>query len=87
MPDLRRRIEWTRHIRGTLQMVRKDIEGGRQEVTKSKIKEILNNISSDEIDPEDKLLAIEEVTEMETYNSITKRQMVDALDWLINEYI
>ena len=56
-------------------------------MTKSKIKEILNNISSDEIDPEDKLLAIEEVTEMETYNSITKRQMVDALDWLINEYI
>lgn len=68
-------------------MVRKDIEGGRQGVTKSKIKEILNNISSDEIDPEDKLLAIEEVTEMETHNSITKRQMVDALDWLINEYI
>lgn len=61
-------------------MVRKDIEGGRQGVTKSKIKEILNNISSDEIDPEDKLLAIEEVTEMETHNSITKRQMVDALD-------
>ncbi len=56
-------------------------------MTKSKIKEILNNISSDEIDPEDKLLATEEVTEMETYNSITKRQMLDALDWLINEYI
>lgn len=68
-------------------MVWKNIEGGRQEVTKSKIKEILNNISSDEIDPEDKLLATEEVTEMETYNSITKRQMLDALDWLINEYI
>lgn len=68
-------------------MVRKGVEGGRQGVTKSKIKEILNNISSDEIDPEDKLLAIEEVTEMETHNSITKRQMVDALDWLINEYI
>lgn len=68
-------------------MVRKDIEGGRQEVTKSKIKEILNNISNDEIDPEDKLLAIEEVVEMETHNSITKRQMINALDWLINEYI
>lgn len=68
-------------------MVWKNIEGGRQEVTKSKIKEILNNISSDEIDPEDKLLAIEEVTEMETHNSITKRQIINALDWLINEYI
>lgn len=68
-------------------MVWKNIEGGRQEVTKSKIKEILNNISSDEIDPEDKLLAIEEVVEMEKRNSITKRQIINALDWLINEYI
>lgn len=56
-------------------------------MTKAKVKEILNNISSDEIDPEDKILAIEEVVEMETHNSITKKQMVDALDWLINEYI
>ena len=63
------------------------IPRGGMKMTKAKVKEILNNISSDEIDPEDKLLAIEEVTEMETYNSITKRQMVDALDWLINEYI
>ena len=68
-------------------MVWKNIEGGRQEVTKSKIKEILNNISSDEIDPEDKLLAIEEVVEMGKRNSITKRQIINALDWLINEYI
>lgn len=56
-------------------------------MTKAKTKEILNNIFSDEIDPEDKLLAIEEVVEMETHNSITKRQMINALDWLINEYI
>lgn len=56
-------------------------------MTKAKAREILKNISSDEIDPEDKLLAIEEVTEMETHNSFTKKQMVDALRWLINEYI
>lgn len=56
-------------------------------MTKARTKEILNKIFSDEIDPEDKLLAIEEVVEMETHTSITKRQMVDALDWLINEYI
>lgn len=63
------------------------IPGRGMKMTKAKTKEILNNIFSDEIDPEDKLLAIEEVVEMETHNSITKRQMVDALDWLINEYI
>lgn len=40
-----------------------------------------------ETDPEDKLLAIQEITWMETINSVTKSDLLEALRWLIEEYI
>ena len=56
-------------------------------MTKTKAKMILNNIFEDDVDPEEKLLAIQEIVDMETHNSVTKQQMIDALNWLINDYI
>ncbi|MDO4272692.1 MAG: hypothetical protein Q4D16_03410 [Eubacteriales bacterium] len=38
-------------------------------------------------DPEDKLTAIQEIIDMETYNSITKANLIDTLRWMIEEYI
>ena len=55
-------------------------------MTKGKVRKIIKDIHSDEYDPEDKLLAIQEVTEMETHNSVTKADMVEALRWKIDVY-
>lgn len=54
---------------------------------KSKTVEIIKDIYTDDIDPEDKLTAIQEIVNMETINSITKVHLVGALRWLVYEYL
>lgn len=48
---------------------------------------IIRNIREDESDPERKLLAIQEVVDMETHNSVTKQQLLDTLRWILEEYL
>ena len=48
---------------------------------------IVRNIQEDESDPERKLLAIQEVLDMETHNSVTKQQLLDTLRWILEEYL
>ncbi len=48
---------------------------------------IFNNIHNEEIEVEDKIAAIDEVSGWATHNSITKKAMVEVLRWLIEEYI
>lgn len=56
-------------------------------MTKSKAVVILKDIRSEEIDPEDKLTAIQEVVGMETINSITKQELINVLAWIIEDYL
>lgn len=56
-------------------------------MTKGKVRKIIKDIHSDEYDPEEKLLAIQGVTEMETHNSVTKTDMVEVLRWILEEYL
>lgn len=49
--------------------------------------EIIKNIHSDEIDPEDKLTAIQEVLDMATHNGVAKADLLEALRWLVEDYI
>lgn len=48
---------------------------------------IIKNIHNDEIDPEVRLTAIQEVLDMETHYSITKADLLEALRWLVEDYI
>ncbi len=48
---------------------------------------IFNDIHNEEIEVEDKIIAIDEVSGMATHNGITKKKMVEVLHWLIKEYI
>ena len=34
-----------------------------------------------------KLSAIQEIVEMETHNSITKQELIDALRWILEVYL
>lgn len=45
------------------------------------------DIHNDEIDPEDKLTAIQEVLDMATHNGVTKADLLEVLRWLVEEYI
>lgn len=56
-------------------------------MTKMKAMAIFKNIHDNETDPEDKLTSISEILDMETHNSITKQELLEALRWLIEEYI
>lgn len=48
---------------------------------------IFKDIHNDEIDPEDKLTAIQEVLDMATHNGVTKADLLEVLRWLVEEYI
>ena len=48
---------------------------------------IFKDIHNEETEVEDKLAAIQNVSSWDTHNSITKKEMVEALRWLIEEYI
>lgn len=54
---------------------------------KAKALAIVKDIYRDDTDPEDKLLALQEVVEMETHNSITKAELIDSLRWLLEDYL
>lgn len=56
-------------------------------MTKAKALATVRDIYTDDVDPEDKLLAIQEVVDMETYNSITKQALIEALRWILEEYL
>lgn len=56
-------------------------------MTKGKARKIIKDIHSDNYDPEDKLLAIQEVTGMETHNSVTKADMIEVLRWILEEHL
>ena len=48
---------------------------------------IFKDINNEETEVEDKIIAIQEVIDMPTHNSITKKNMLEVLHWLIEEYI
>lgn len=56
-------------------------------MTKEMAKGIIKNIHTDAADPEEKLLAIQEIVGMETHNSITKQELIEALRWILEEYL
>ena len=56
-------------------------------MTKAKAIAIIRDIYTDDADPEDKLMAINEVVELETHNSITKQELLLALKWMLEEYL
>lgn len=56
-------------------------------MTKGKAAAIAKNIHADDIEVEDKLTAIQELVDLETYNGITKKDLLEMLRWLIEEYI
>ncbi len=56
-------------------------------MTKGKATAIVKTILTDDTDPEDKLLAIQEVVDMETHNSVTKQDLINCLLWLLEDYL
>ena len=48
---------------------------------------IFKNIYNEETEVEDKLTAIQDVSGWETHNGITKKEMMEVIRWLIEEYI
>lgn len=48
---------------------------------------IFQNIYNSEVTTEEKKLAIKTVLDMETHNSITKQEILNALDWLYEELV
>lgn len=48
---------------------------------------IFKDIYTDTAEVDEKITAIQEVICMETYNSITKANMIDILRWLVEEYM
>ena len=48
---------------------------------------IFKDIHNEETEVEDKLTAIQDVSGWETHNGITKKEMVEVIRWLIEEYI
>lgn len=48
---------------------------------------IFKDIYNDDMDPEDKLTAIQEVLDMATHNSVTKADLLEVLRWLVEDYI
>ena len=48
---------------------------------------IFKYIHNEETEVEDKITAIQEVIDMATHNGITKKDMLEVLRWLIEEYI
>lgn len=47
---------------------------------------VKHGLDNDEIAMQTKVLAIEQVTEMETHNSITKDDLIKALRWVYKHY-
>lgn len=56
-------------------------------MTKTTARKIVKNIHTDDIDPEEKLSAIQDICDMETHNSIAKNDLIECLRWLVEEYL
>lgn len=56
-------------------------------MTRGMMLRIIKNIHSDEYDPEDKLNAIQEVTQGMHIKNITKADMLESLRWIVEEYL
>lgn len=56
-------------------------------MSKGKAITIFKNIYNDAVEVDEKINAIQEVICMETYNGITKADMMEALRWLMEEYL
>ena len=56
-------------------------------MTRGTMLKIIKNIHSDEYDPEDKLTAIQEVTQGIHIKNITKADMLESLRWIVEEYL
>lgn len=56
-------------------------------MTKGAAIAIIRDIYTDDVDPEDKLMAINEVVDLETHNSIKKQELILALKWVLEEYL
>lgn len=52
----------------------------------SEARAIFQNIYLGEATTEEKVDAIKKVVGMETHNSFTKQEFINALDWLLNEH-
>ena len=48
---------------------------------------IFKDIHNDDVDPEIRLTAIQEVLDMATHNGVTKADLLEVLRWLVEEYI
>lgn len=48
---------------------------------------IFKDIHNEETEVDDKLTAIQDVSGWETHNGITKKEMMEVIRWLIEEYI
>ena len=48
---------------------------------------IFKDIHNEETEVEDKLTAIQDVSGWETHNGITKKEIMEVIRWLIEEYI
>ena len=54
---------------------------------RSKAIEIIKDIHSDDVDPEDKLTALQEMLDQGAGRSVTKDDLVEALRWMIEDYV
>ena len=48
-------------------------------------REIFENLNDTKVTIEEKGVAIRKIIDMETHNSITKKQLVEAMDWMWNQ--
>ena len=46
---------------------------------------IFENLNDTKVTIEEKGVAIRKIIDMETHNSITKKQLVEAMDWMWNQ--
>lgn len=56
-------------------------------MSKGKAIAIFKDIHNDAAEVDEKINAIQEVTCMETHNSIAKADMIEVLRWLVEEYL
>lgn len=56
-------------------------------MVKSKAIEIIKDIHSEDIDPEDKLTAIQEVLDQGACRRVSKDDLVETLRWMVEDYV
>ena len=56
-------------------------------MVKSKAIEIIKDIHSEDIDPEDKLTAIQEVLDQGVSRRVSKDDLVEVLRWMVEDYV